>query len=36
MKLAVPPFSAVHGGQRDNKYVAFELLLHAAFVAGEI
>ena len=30
------PSSTVHGGQYDTKYVAFELLLHAAFVADEI
>ena len=28
--------SAVYGGQHDTKYVTFELLLHAAFVADEI
>ena len=28
--------STVPGGQHDAKYVAFELLLHAAFVADEI
>ena len=26
----------VYGGQHDTKYVTFELLLHAAFVADEI
>ena len=26
----------VHGGQHDTKYVKFELLLHATFVADEI
>ena len=30
------PSSTVHGGQHDTKYVTFELLLHAAFVADEI
>ena len=30
------PSSAVHGGQHDTKYVTFELLLRAAFVADEI
>ena len=30
------PFSTVNGGQHVTKYVAFELLLHAAFVADEI
>ena len=35
-KLAMPPSSTVHGGQHDTKYVTFELLLHAAFVADEI
>ena len=29
------PPSTVHGGQHDTKYVTFELLLHAAFVAGK-
>ena len=29
------PSSTVHGGQHDTKYVTFELLLHAAFVADE-
>ena len=33
-KLAMSPPSTVRGGQHDTKYVAFELLLHAAFVAG--
>ena len=33
--LAVSPSSTVHDGQHDTKYVAFELLLHAAFVADE-
>ena len=35
-KLAMSPSSTVHGGQLDNKYVTFELLVHAAFVADEI
>ena len=35
-KLALPPSSTVHGGQHDTKYVTFELLMHAAFVADEI
>ena len=30
------PSSTAHGGQHDTKYVTFELLLHAAFVADEI
>ena len=30
------PSSTVHGGQHDTKYVTFELLMHAAFVADEI
>ena len=30
-KLTMSPSSTVHGGQRDAKYVTFELLLHAAF-----
>ena len=30
------PSPTVHGGQHDTKYVTFELLLHAAFVADEI
>ena len=30
------PSSTVHGGQHDTRYVAFELLMHAAFVADEI
>ena len=30
------PSSNVHGGQHDTKYVKFELLMHAAFVADEI
>ena len=35
-KMNMSPSSAVHGCQHDTKYVAFELLLHAAFVAHEI
>ena len=35
-KLAMSPSSTAHGGQHDTKYVAFEFLLHAAFVADEI
>ena len=35
-KLVMSPSSTVHGGQHDTKYVTFELLLHAAFVADEI
>ena len=30
------PASTVHGGQHNTKYVTFELLLHAAFVADEV
>ena len=30
------PCSTVHGGKHDTKYVAFELLLRAAFVADNI
>ena len=30
------PSSTVHGGQHDTKYVTFELLSYAAFVADEI
>ena len=33
-KLAMSPSSTVGGGQRDTKYVTFELLLHEAFVAN--
>ena len=32
-KLAMSPSSTVHGGQHDTKYVTFELLLRAAFLA---
>ena len=36
-KLAMSSSSAVHhGGQHDTKYVTFDLLMHAAFVADEI
>ena len=35
-KIAMSPSSTVHGGQHDTKYVTFELLMHAAFVADEI
>ena len=35
-KMAMSPSSAVHGGQHNTKYVTFELLLRAAFVADEI
>ena len=35
-KMAMSPSSTVHGVQHDTKYVAFELLMHAAFVADEI
>ena len=34
-KLATTPSSTVHGGQHYTKYVTFELLLNAAFVAHE-
>ena len=30
------PSSTVHGGQHDTKYVTFQFLMHAAFVADEI
>ena len=30
------PSSTVHGRQNDTKYVTFELLTHATFVADEI
>ena len=32
----MPPYSTVNGGQHDTKYVTFEHLLHAAFVADTI
>ena len=35
-KLAMSPSSTVHGGQHDAKYVTFELIMHAAFVADSI
>ena len=35
-KMAMSPSSTVHGRQHDTKYVTFELLMHAAFVADEI
>ena len=35
-KMAISPSSTVHGGQHDTKYVTFDLLMHAAFVADEI
>ena len=35
-KLAMSTSSTVHGGQHDTKYVTFDLLMHAAFVANEI
>ena len=35
-KLAMSLSFTVHGRQHDTKYVTFELLLHAAFVADEI
>ena len=35
-KLAMSPSSNVHDGQHETKYVTFELLMHAAFVADEI
>ena len=35
-KMAMSPSSTVHGGQHDARYVTFELLMHAAFVADEI
>ena len=35
-RLTTSPSSTVHGGQYDTKYVTFELLLHAVFVADEI
>ena len=30
------PYSNVHGGQHDTKYVPFELLMHAEFLADEM
>ena len=35
-KKAMSPSSTVHGHQHDTKYVTFELLMHASFVADEI
>ena len=35
-KLPMSPSSTAHGGQYDIKYVTFEYLLHAAFVADKI
>ena len=37
-KMAMSPFSTVHGGQHDTKYVTFELLMHSVLliVADEI
>ena len=32
----MPPSSTVHGAQHDTKYVTFEPLMNAAFVADEI
>ena len=32
----MPPASTICGGQHDTKYVTFEWLLHAAFVADRI
>ena len=34
--MAMSPSSTVHGGQHDTKYVTFELLMHAAFLADDI
>ena len=34
--MAMSPSSTVYGGQHDTKYVTFELLMHAAFVADKI
>ena len=34
--MAMSPSTTVHSGQHDAKYVTFELLMHAAFVADEI
>lgn len=34
--MAMPPSSTVHGDQYGTKYVTFELLLRASFVAEEI
>ena len=35
-KMAMSASSTDDGGQHDTKYVTFELLMHAAFVADEI
>ena len=35
-KLAMSPCSTVHSGQHDTKYMRFELLMNATFVADEI
>ena len=35
-KMAMSPSSTVHGGRYETKYVTFEYLLHAAFVADTI
>ena len=34
--MAMSPSFTVHVGQHDTKYLTFELLMHAAFVADEI
>ena len=34
--MAISASSTDDGGQHDTKYVTFELLMHAAFVADEI
>ena len=34
--MALSPSSTVDGDQHDTRYVTFELLMHAAFVADEI
>ena len=33
--MAMSPSSTVHRGQHDTKYVTFELIMHAAFVADD-
>ena len=35
-KMVLSPSCTVHGGQHDTKYVTFDLLMHAAFVADQI
>ena len=35
-KMGMSPSSTVHGGHHDTRYATFELLMLAAFVAGEI